>query len=236
MMRTILVTLAMVFLWSSLCAQKRTLFIGDSITDGNWGTNCNGERNLGDMNHIFGHGYMFICASRYMAEYADAGLEFFNRGISGNTVDDLASRWQSDALELRPDVISVLVGINDVICSEGAKVDTLHFAQTLRRLLEESRTQNPEVQIVLGEPFCEEGFRVDKEGEVRRSCEALARQVKQIAGEMGAVLLPYQSMFDELCAQGETTYWIWDGVHPTPAGHHKMAQMWMERVRLMNEN
>ncbi len=216
----------------SISAQKRVLFIGDSITDGNWGTNCNGERNLGDMNHIFGHGYMFLCASYYMSLYPNEQLQFFNRGISGNTVSDLEKRWQTDALDLEPDILSVLIGINDIICSNGQPVDTLAFEQKLRNLLSQSLQKNPNLKIVLGEPFCEDGFRVDKEGYVRTTCEALARSVRRIATDFDAVFLPYQSMFDDLCSRQSTEYWIWDGVHPTPAGHYRMAEMWKERVRL----
>lgn len=214
----------------SLGAQKRVLYIGDSITDGNWGTNCNGERSTTDMNHIFGHGYMYLCASEYMAQGPKAGWQFFNRGISGNTVVDLERRWQTDALDLRPDVLSILVGINDVIGNNGIDVDLAQFEARYRGLLEQSRKQNPDLMIVIGEPFCEDGFRVDKEGFVRRNCEALSAVLRRVAEDFGAVYLPYQQMFDDLCAGGATEYWIWDGIHPTPAGHYRMAQMWMKAM------
>src|SRR5580693_2752855 len=84
----------------------RILFQGDSITDGNRG------RSL-DPNHILGHGYAFIIAAKFGAAFPEANLEFFNRGVSGNTVLDLEKRWQKDTLDLRPDVLSILIGVND---------------------------------------------------------------------------------------------------------------------------
>src|ERR1700722_19445810 len=82
------------------------LFQGDSITDGNRGRSA-------DPNHILGHGYVFIIAAKFGAAFPEEKLEFFNRGVSGNTVLDLEKRWQKDTLDLKPDVLSILIGVND---------------------------------------------------------------------------------------------------------------------------
>ena len=82
----------------------RILFQGDSITDGNRGRNA-------DPNHILGHGYAFIIAAKYGAAFAALNLDFMNRGVSGNTVLALQKRWAKDTIELKPDVLSILVGI-----------------------------------------------------------------------------------------------------------------------------
>lgn len=209
----------------SLNAQK-ILFIGDSITDGKWGYECDGTRNTDDMNHIFGHGYMYLIAAKYMAVYPDSAMQFYNRGISGNTVKDLAERWDSDVLSVNPDVLSVLIGINDVL-NDNPSVDTVAFEKMYREILTKSRTQNPNLVILLGEPFCENGFRVDSEGVIRKKCEALSRAVQRIANDFDARFIPYQAFFDKLCKESSnTSYWIWDGVHPTPAGHYKMSVLW----------
>lgn len=97
----------------------RVLFIGDSITDGNWGNACGmpkptAERSLWDMNHIYGSGYMYLCASHYQGDFPEKEYAFFNRGISGNTLRDLEKRWEEDVIGMKPDVLSVLVGTNDV--------------------------------------------------------------------------------------------------------------------------
>ena len=129
------------------------------MTDGNWGKVSGGpNRSLTDMNHIFGHGYMFICAARYMADYPEEDYRFYNRGISGNRVADLKARWQQDALEIDPDILSVLVGVNDLLDvynkTDGPQeVDTARFEADYRDILDRSRAQNPEVRIVLAEPF-----------------------------------------------------------------------------------
>lgn len=228
-MKKITICLFAIAFSCSIFAQKCILFIGDSITDGKWGFECDGTRNTEDMNHIFGHGYMYLLASQFMAEYPNLQLHLFNRGISGNSIDDLAARWQKDALDLEPDLLSVLVGINDIL-NHDLRPDTIAFEQKYRELLTQSRAQNPSLRIVLGEPFCEQGFRLDSDGVGRTYCEALSRAVQRIAKDFDATFVPYQSMFDELCKSGNITYWIWDGVHPTPAGHYKMAELWQKCV------
>lgn len=86
--------------------RRKILFQGDSITDGNWG------RNL-DPNHILGHGYVYIIAAQLGSQYAESQPYFMNRGVSGNRVSDVYARWNEDAISLQPDLISLLVGVND---------------------------------------------------------------------------------------------------------------------------
>src|SRR5580698_2943892 len=120
----------------------RILFQGDSITDGNRGRNA-------DPNHILGHGYVFIIAAKFGAAFPEANLEFFNRGVSGNTVLDLEKRWPKDTLELKPDILSVLIGVND----KGHGVPLDQYEQTYDRLLTDAMAANPKLKLVLCEPF-----------------------------------------------------------------------------------
>lgn len=161
-LRKSLIVLLSLLVWTlpeTPATGKKILYIGDSVTDGNWGKVSGGpNRSLTDMNHIFGHGYMFICAARYMADYPEEDYRFYNRGISGNRVADLKARWQQDALEIDPDILSVLVGVNDLLDvynkTDGPQeVDTARFEADYRDILDRSRAQNPEVRIVLAEPF-----------------------------------------------------------------------------------
>ena len=106
---------------ATLCVQSQTrvLFIGDSITDSNWGNSGgtaqpSAERSHWDMNHIYGSGYMYLCATHFQGHYPEQEYDFFNRGISGNTLNDLKNRWQQDVIEIKPDVLSILIGTNDV--------------------------------------------------------------------------------------------------------------------------
>lgn len=228
-----------------LTANKRVLYIGDSITDGGWGNSCgtmasSAERNHWDKNHIYGHSYMFLCASYYQATNPTAGLEFYNRGISGNTLNDIAGRWQADVLDIKPDVVSVLVGTNDVHylladTTQAAKsIDVEAWGAKYATLLDELKTQNPDVVIVLGTPFVAKvGWVGDAEDyELRKALvDKLADKVREIAAKYGAYLVDYNAMFEQLNATApRADYWSWDGIHPTPAGHYKMAELWKETV------
>jgi len=198
----------------------RILFQGDSITDGNRGRSA-------DPNHILGHGYCFIVAAQYGAAFAERHLTFLNRGISGNTVLDLQARWQKDTLELKPDVLSVLIGINDA----GKKVPLDQYEQVYDQLLTETKASLPNVRLVLGEPFYlpKSGNRPDD----ARWQDVLARQaiVDRLAQKHGAALVKFQHVFDEACRRAPASYWIWDGVHPTYSGHQLMADEWAKTVR-----
>lgn len=225
----------------------RVLFIGDSITDGNWGNNNSAkpssQRNHRDMNHIYGHGYMFLVASYYQGRYPEKEYQFFNRGISGNTLDDLEKRWQEDVLDLHPDVLSILIGTNDIHHflrnhPNGAGFDFAAWEQKYRKLLDETLRANPQLKLVLGAPFAanvgtmrqSKNF-AERDSMVRR-CAGI---VKQLASDYQAVYLPYDELFDKLylhTPEHQSTYWIWDGIHPTPAGHRRMMELWIKRVKL----
>ena len=108
-------------------------------------------RNHWDMNHIYGSGYMYLCASYYQSNYPEQEYQFFNRGISGNTLNDLKNRWKEDALAIHADVVSVLIGTNDVNEYLGKKdseaFDFVSWEQTYRSLLDSLRQDNPQVKM-----------------------------------------------------------------------------------------
>lgn len=220
------------------------LFIGDSVTDGGWG-NSGGKntsadkRNHNDMNHIYGHSFMMLCATHYESNMPDANWKFYNRGISGNTLADIATRWHSDVLNLQPDVVSVLVGINDVYAFVKSRKDnpdaTFDFEiweKQYRSLLDSLLIMNKDVKIMIGAPF------IAKEGsigsasnyeEYERMVTQLVAIIKGIAHDYKASFLPFNEMFAKLIAnQPRPGYWIWDGIHPTPAGHRRMADLWIK--------
>jgi lysophospholipase L1-like esterase len=200
---------------------SRILFQGDSITDGNRG------RNL-DPNHILGHGYAFIIAARYGAGFPELNLTFLNRGMSGNTVEDLAKRWPADTLDLKPDIVSILVGVND----SGRNVPFDQFEETYDRLLGDTRAANPNVRLVLGAPFLLAVGKAQANFETRRA-DIQRRQeiVAKLAAKHRAALVRYQPVFDAACQKAPADHWIWDGVHPTYSGHQLMADEWVRAVR-----
>lgn len=202
------------------------LFIGDSITDGNRTRND-------DWNHVLGHGYAQMLAARLWFEHPDCFKMFYNRGISGNTVGDLAARWQTDVIDLKPDVVSILVGINDVhgIANNQSKQTIEVFETTYRQILDKTRRDLPNVQLVICEPFLLPGSRVDAQPELWQTETRLRQQVAQkLAAEYGAVYVPLQKPFDEALNKAPVSNWIWDGIHPMPAGHELIARQWLKCV------
>ncbi|WP_163707574.1 SGNH/GDSL hydrolase family protein [Mangrovibacterium lignilyticum] len=203
------------------------LFQGDSITDGNRGR-------TDDPNHILGHGYCFAVSSRIGADFPEAGFHFINRGISGNTVSNLAERWQADTLDLKPDVLSLLVGINDVnalVEESDTAIDAAAFEASYRQLLTSCREQNPRLLIVLGLPFFfAAGWRKEQYATWNPLTLEHAEIVKRIAADFDAVLIDYPKIFEEAQQRAPIDYWIWDGVHPTVFGHELMAREWIKQV------
>jgi lysophospholipase L1-like esterase len=198
----------------------RILFQGDSITDGH-------RERAGDPSHHLGHGYAYLIAARCGAMLAERNLTFLNRGISGNTVPDLDARWQRDTLDLRPDVLSVLIGVND----QGRGLAISEFEPVYDRLLVDAREGNPSLRLVLCEPFSLLVGRRDEFWE-EWSAGMAERQriVAKLAEKHGAALVRFQGVFDEAVRRVPAEYWIWDGVHPTAAGHQLMADEWVRVV------
>lgn len=203
------------------------LFQGDSITDGNRGRNE-------DLNHIMGHGYAFSIASRLGAEYPQKKLKFYNRGVSGNKIIDLAARWQTDTLDIKPDVLSILIGVNDassVVLNWEPIVTTDKYEEVYTNLLKQTKDQLPDVVLVLCEPF------ILPVGAVKEHWSAYhddisKRQevVKKLAKKFEAIHIAYQEVFDDACKKATADYWIWDGIHPTVAGHELLAKEWIKKV------
>ena len=205
----------------------RLLFQGDSITDMKWG------RNQKDRNHYLGHSYVFLLASRLGVDMADANLEFFNRGGSGNKVSDLRKRWQKDAIEMNPDWLTVLIGVNDVSQGRGQPVDLKKWEQDYRHILNQSRRANPKLNIILLDPFVLRMTRLNSDNQWkywRREIDKLCKIVVRIAKDFNAIHVETQKIFDQAASQVSPGNWIWDGVHPLPQGHELIARNWLQAV------
>jgi lysophospholipase L1-like esterase len=192
----------------------RILFQGDSITDGNRGRSA-------DPNHILGHGYVFIIAAKYGAAFPDLRLDFINRGVSGNTVLELEQRWRQDTLDLKPDVLSILIGVND----DGRRVPLDQFEQVYDRLIVQAKAGNRKLKLVLCAPF------VKPTGNISEGIRKRQAIVARLAHKHGAALVQFQPVFDEAAKRAPADYWVWDGVHPTYRGHQLMADQWERAVR-----
>jgi lysophospholipase L1-like esterase len=198
----------------------RILFQGDSITDGNRGRGA-------DPNHILGHSYAFLIAARFGAAFPERNLDFLNRGISGNTVLDLEKRWRIDTIDLKPDLLSVLIGVND-----NKRVPVAEYERVYDKLIVEARAANPGLKLVLCEPF---GLPTGaRKADWPAWNDGLAKRrevVARLAKTHGAALVRFQRAFDEAAERAPAEHWIWDGVHPTYSGQQIMADEWVRTVR-----
>ena len=202
------------------------LFQGDSITDGARSRNE-------DLNHVMGHGYAYLIAARLGADAPERGLRFINRGCSGHRVVDLYARWKEDAINLAPDVVSILIGVNDVGAGfwGNAGVSPERYEKVYRLMLEETVAALPRARLVLCDPFVlPVGGVGERWAEWKAEIDARRQIVGRLSTDFGAIHIRNQEVFDEACARAKPDYWLWDGVHPTPAGHELLAREWLRGV------
>lgn len=219
------------------------LFIGDSITDGGWGRSAgkalpSSKRNKSDKNHDLGHSYVMLSSAMMMAEDPKLKCNWLNRGISGNTINNLKKRWKEDVVDEDPDVLTVMVGINDVYkyYRDGGIEDfnVNIWTSDFRDILTQAREANPSVRIILMSPFVAEGRSVDGNllPRVKKSIDQCAESVKKLAKEFNAEYIDTNALFNSLTSGNpDSTRWLWDGIHPTPAGHQLIANLWTEKAR-----
>jgi lysophospholipase L1-like esterase len=210
----------------------KILFQGDSITDGN---RYKSKASEWDKNHQIGHSYVYIITGLLGMQYPERGLEFVNRGISGNTAGELEMRWQTDALDIEPDVLSVLVGVNDCVRASTHAVKDLsasQYEESYRSILRQSREKNPELKIILLEPFAYTDTQNIENAEIRRAILRTEQKiVRRLAEEFDAIFIPLQELFDKARTVREPSYWLWDGTHPTEAGHALIAKEFLKATK-----
>ncbi len=200
----------------------KILFQGDSVTD------AGREGGLLQPNRGLGLGYPIFVAGQLLSRYPDKGFEIINRGVSGNRVVDLYARWKIDALNLKPDVISILIGVNDTWheFGNGNGVEVDRYEMVYHELLSWTKKVLPDVRLVLCEPFVLPfGAVGEKWIDEMNSRRAI---VKALASEFGAVFAPFQSVLNDACGRAPQEHWLADGVHPTTAGHALLADAWVE--------
>lgn len=196
---------------------KTFVFQGDSITDV-------GRARDNDIN--IGLGYPFLFAAKMGRDYPEE-YAYLNRGISGNRIVDLYARIKSDIINLKPDYLSILIGVNDVWheFSRHNGVDAEKYEKIYSMLIEEVKQALPDIKIIIMEPFLLKGPATEENwdefySEIRKRAVA----AKNIAEKYSLEFLPLQDKFFELSKNLPTTYWIRDGVHPTTYGHEFIAR------------
>jgi lysophospholipase L1-like esterase len=204
------------------------LFQGDSITDSGRNKEENGYNNA----KVLGSGYAMLAGATLLEKYASLGLKIFNKGISGNKVFQLADRWDKDCLEIKPDILSILIGVNDIWHKlNGQYNGTVEiYRKDYIALLERTKKTLPNVKLIICEPFAVKGVKAvdDKWYPEFYGYQKVARE---IANQFGATFVPFQSVYDEAQKQATGAYWTGDGVHPSLAGAQLMAKAWTEVIK-----
>jgi lysophospholipase L1-like esterase len=195
------------------------VFIGDSITDAG---RC--ERAY----KPFGNGYVNFAANWILSKYPDYNINIINAGISGNTIRDLKSRWEKDCLNYNPDIVSILIGINDVWRFHTDRLDEAVFLEEYKLIYEELLSQLKEQtnsQVVLIEPFM---FCNDTDNPMFESLQGYMEAVNNFADKFDAVLVPLQKSINKIISRVPSQKWSDDMVHPYVWAHCWITQRWLE--------
>ena len=202
------------------------LFQGDSITDAGRSRMAVGPNS----GNSLGFGYPRMIADRLLAENQYQHLRFYNRGISGDRIRDMKYRWERDTFQLLPDLISILIGVNDTwnYLFSGMGTSPGEYRTGYQDLLRDTRSRLPDVQLVLCEPFILITGEVSNEWAEDLTLRQAA--VQDLVCEFGGIFVPFQSALDNATGQIPAGQLLEDGVHPTEQGHRVLADCWMKTV------
>ena len=203
------------------------LFQGDSITDAG---RSRDQENTPNGQKPLSNGYAWLAASQLLVDRPSDNLKILNRGISGHKVPQLAERWDKDCLDLKPDVLSILIGVNDIWHKRNGQYDGTPktFETGYLELVKRTMKALPKVRLVICEPF------VLRCGAVNDSWfpefDEYRAAAKKVATTFRATFVPFQTMFDEACKIAPPEHWAQDGVHPSATGAALMAHTWRRMV------
>jgi acyl-CoA thioesterase-1 len=196
------------------------LFQGDSVTD------CGRNRETDDL----GNGYASKIAQYFKTFKQEKNVKFINKGISGHRTCDLVSRWTEDCIALKPDYVSILIGINDVWrrYDSNMPMSAEEFEANYRIMLTRIKNET-NAEIVLMEPFL-----APVREEMNGWYEDLAQKiliVRKLAREFNAILIPLDGIFAIESAKTSMADVAADGVHPTDKGHAIIAKQWIKATK-----
>ena len=203
-------------------AKQRLLFIGDSITD------CGRAQPVGTGNGL-GGGYVSLVNSLVTTVYPERRILILNTGASGHTVLDLKARWQRDVLDLKPDWLSIMIGINDVWRQFDCALEPQNhvlpgvYEKTLRALVDTTRVKG----LVIMSPYYIEDNRSD---DMRKRMDQYGAIVRKIAKQKGAIFVDTQAAFDAVLKHLPSEMFAWDRVHPGIAGHMILAHAFLDGI------
>ena len=200
------------------------VFQGDSITD----ARREKETQAANSPASLGHGYAALASAQLLGSQPEHTWMCYNRGISGHKVFQLAERWEEDCIDLQPDVLSILIGVNDFwhTLRHNYEGTVEIYESDYHALLETTKKALPDVKLIIGEPFVlYDGTAITEAWTPAFSTYQQA--AKRVADAFNATWIPYQSLFDEALKKAPVSYWGPDGVHPSLAGNSLMANAWL---------
>jgi len=201
----------------------KILFQGDSITDAGRSREASGTI------ETLGRGYPKYSAELIAAAFPQIEFEFINKGISGNKAEDLRRRWQEDAIDIQPDIISILIGVNDTWhrATKGDWMPHEYFEICYRDILTQIKEKTNAKIIILEQFLLETGdkshFHVDLDPKIQVT--------RKLAREFADAFIPLDGLFAQACIGEEPAKWAADGVHPTPDGAQFIAGHYLEAVK-----
>ena len=190
---------------------------GDSIKDGN-----RARINLDDYNHVLGHGYVQMAAGMLGSEFPGRGIYFVNRGVSGDNIDQMTARWQKDCLDIHPDILSIFIGVN--------QADEIHYEAKMRFLLEQTFAITGRIMLIQPVSL----ILTENEQEISRQRAVCAEQeiISKLCLEYKLLELKTGDLLRSALAEyDQPRYWLWDGIHPTPAFHNRIAQEYVNLLK-----
>ena len=205
------------------------LFQGDSITDAGRSYDLEGPD--------LGQGYPYFVATELTAKYPEMGLRFYNRGISGNRVNDLLERWDRDCIALKPDLVSIMIGINNTWrrYDSNDPTSTEDFYDQYKELLTRTRKELPDAEILIIEPYL---VHLDEDdpsswryrNNWREDIDPKIHAVRKLAREFDTTFMPLDSLLYAASTHVDPSTWTEDGVHPNAFGAAFIAQEWIKVV------
>jgi lysophospholipase L1-like esterase len=211
----------------SLDKDDIVLFQGDSITD--WGRDR--SNTLPNNTSALGSGYALFAAGHLLMENPGKNLQVYNKGVSGNKVYQLADRWDTDCLAIKPNVLSIHIGVNDFwhTLTNGytGTIDT--YITDYHKLLDRTKKALPDVKLIICEPFALKDVKA-VDDKWYPTFDFFRKAARDIAKEYDAAFVPLQAAFNKAVESAPASYWSLDGVHPSVAGEALMAHAWTEVV------
>ncbi|MBR2376331.1 MAG: SGNH/GDSL hydrolase family protein [Clostridia bacterium] len=200
----------------------KILFFGDSITDAGWVRNGEGA-------YVYGFGYVREIAGELLDRNPEK-YQIINSGVCGNRIVDLYSRIKLNVWEKHPDVLTILVGVNDIwheVLSQNG-VDILRFEKIYDMLIEDTKKVLPNTKIILLEPFVLPGYATKEHFDEFNKVRDYAKVVEKLAKKWGAYFVPLQAEFDKASKKHPASCYLYDGVHPDVAGAKLIAKEWLK--------